>query len=87
MRLKNLKTVPGLPVRGGRPRWNGGHIEERLSEVVDCVEVDLLHPHRKWVLWNVIDVIVCLLVLSRHCLWTSSGIPVVSQNLLVNGHP
>ena len=29
--------------------------------------MDLLHPYRKWILW--LKVIVCLLVLSRHC-WT-----------------
>ena len=38
--------------------------------IVDCVEVDLLHPHRLW--W---DVIVCLLVLTRLCcaLFVTSG--------------
>ena len=38
--------------------------------LVDCVEVDLLHPCRKWVVWlwcNVIDIIVYLLVLTRLC--------------------
>ena len=29
--------------------------------------MDLLHPRRKWLWWNVIDVLVCLLVLTRLC--------------------
>ena len=46
-----------------RPRWNGVWLEERLSvceNFVDCVEVDMLHPRRRWlcccdgVWWNVI---------------------------------
>ena len=54
-------------------------MEERLIslwKVVDCVEVDLLHPRRKWVVWlrwgYVIDVFVCLFVLFR--LSCTSGI-------------
>ena len=43
----------------------------RGCQVIDCVEVDLLHPRRKWVVWlwwgYVIDLIVCLLVLTRLC--------------------
>ena len=44
-----------------------------MFKVVDCVEVNLLHPHRKWVVWLVWwNVIVYLLVLSRLC--CTSGI-------------
>ena len=32
-------------------------LEERLS-VCDCVEVDLLHPHRKWLWWGCGNVLV-----------------------------
>ena len=35
----------------------------------------------------VINIIVCLLVLTRHCLWTSSGLLVVGWNFLENGPP
>ena len=42
-----------------------------------CIEVDLLHPHRKAVVsLHVIDVIVCLLVLSRLCCNSDCGLPV-----------
>ena len=46
-------------------------------KVVDCVEVDLLHPHRKWA------VVECHCVLYYwHC-----GLLVVSRNFLKNGPP
>ena len=60
---------------------------------IDRVEMVLLHSCRSGlrlcgggVCWNVIDVLVCFLVLSRqwHCLWTSGGLPVVGQNFLEN---
>ena len=57
-------------------RWNTRHSLARgeadsVWKVVDCVEVDLLHPRRKWVVW--LCIIVCLLVYYWHCLWTSGG--------------
>ena len=52
-----------------------------LTQQVGCVVV-------VGVWWNVTDIIVCLLVLySIYCLWTSGGLPVISQNSLENGHP
>ena len=65
---------------GGGRRWNGGHslVGGEAVSVVDCVEVDLLHPCALW--WNVIDIIVCLpfgvdhaVLYYGHCLWTSGG--------------
>ena len=61
-----------------------------MGKVVDCVEVVLPHPHRKWFVslwWGVVmDVMVCL---SRLCCngGIVCGLPVVCQNFLENGHP
>ena len=46
-------------------QWNGGHslAGGEAVRVVDCVEVDLLHPRRKWVVWS---------------LWGCDGMPLTS---------
>ena len=44
------------------------------GEAIRCVEVDLLHPHRKWAGWNVVDIIWLCCTIGIVC-----GLPVVSQ--------
>ena len=80
-----LEWAPSLGVTFDLLRWRT-QVEWRL-EAVSVVEVDLLHPRRKWVVvgvwWNVIN-IVCLLVSTRLCCTIDivCGLPVVGQNFL-----
>ena len=56
-----------------------------MPKFVVCVEVDLLHLRRKWVVWW--NVIVCLLVLSRLLVVLFVDFRWSVKNFLENGHP
>ena len=69
----DLLPCPSIGQSVNEARWNGGLAGGKAVSVVDCVEVGLLHPRRKWVVVEHHCVPFGVDQAVLYCLWASGG--------------